>query len=335
MARRSLVRWIVPGFVSFAGSLGALLGDGGAWPAALAGILAGAVAVPFAMRGTYRHEPVAPPPPVPAEADELPRPAAADDAELASLRARLQRSESMLHAHAELLQELARAAMPGLSRLEQAARGLAGSTPSEVDRRALPGALLGEIRRLRLLVSDLLAFGEIEVADVPAVPDRCEIRELLLSLARDVDAEECVDESVPALVFCDRALLSLAVAPLLAAATHEGRRPVLRASAEPRGHGLAALRVEVEPAPGLPEATLTAMSQQDALTLALPLLRQPGGSLGLAVALRAVTRIGGRLWTGEGSVELELVLPIAGERRGGRGEVPAETEFEPAGVSAV
>jgi signal transduction histidine kinase len=252
-------------------------------------------------------------------------------AEAESAELRIERAEATARQRMRLLEEVARVAVPELESMQEALAELMHSVdPALADRRGAPGQLAARLQRLRLLLDDLLALGEIDAAGgETARPVPCDLGELARQAAGE-GAAVAVDATVPSLLVCDRA----AVVSLLGSLVEHLRRsggpaPRVELSARPERADLVTVALRVSGGPGFTEADREVISGAGTQH-ALERYGDDGGAgLRLSLAARALERLAGRLLVGaEDAVTVELLTPVGVDRRR-RGESSTAREAEP------
>lgn len=240
-------------------------------------------------------------------------------AEVEALQIRLSRLEEASRDNAWLLAEVGRIAAPLLARLETKTHEMLEQ--GRVDRRGEGGDLWRDLRKLSALMADLPSLGKVDAEGLAPRPEPTDLRKALPALGTSGEAWKVeVEDSVPPLLFCDRTLLTLALEPLAEAAGGSRTRPRLHLSAEPQDRGLFRLKIDLFPAPEFPSELNEHLNRGHAVAHPMPWLRGRENGVPLAIALRAVAHLGGRLSTGveedqTSRLRMEFVFPEAIERR--------------------
>lgn len=238
--------------------------------------------------------------------------------------AQLQRAETRARDRARLLLEVGRSMHPKLERLEKALARMTEGRSGTVDRRGLTGEMQREVGVLKVLLCDLLAFGEVESSEVPLQSIPFDLRQALR-----VACEDCpkavleMDKALPGLFLTDPALVRTVIERLLALmpSGSEGHPSRLLARADPTASDLMRVEVIFEGAGGsFPPSILEALETSDGNPPAFFGMREGEASLSLAIALRAAARLGGavrsrRSESGGVDLVLDLVLPVTIDRR--------------------
>lgn len=238
-------------------------------------------------------------------------------AELAVFERRALRAEEQVREVLRLLEAVAEGVLPRVELIESHVQELLSQSSESFDRRGPLGRVAREVASIHTRLADLAALAEIDGADVRrrAIPSN------LASLLEQA-AESCphvstsVDASVPKLLMIERTTFGHALHDLF---VHLERKGIDTCRVEARAEIAAGDLVQVEIClqcePGLEPAELELLSGAERRHSLVP--RDSGCGLSLALAARALARLGGRVEARDGgrSLLLELVLPLAAERR--------------------
>lgn len=244
----------------------------------------------------------------------------ASQSEVVALEDRLRLSEARSAEAARLLADIGHIALPELHRVAETWRAALDRNDTGLDRRGEAGAMLASMRRIETLIADVLALGEAEIPAPGHRPVPTEIATIAAAAVGE-NGRVFVDATLPRLVSCDKPTFELFVNNLVEHARRRGaKRPSIRITGIPCAGSLWAITFEFAGFPDVPHQDLALLGAANPGIALQEYGHDRGFGLTLALAARALRRLGGRVVPQSTSAEagmitVEIVVAQAIDRR--------------------
>ncbi len=229
--------------------------------------------------------------------DELEDNLSASEAARDSLERQLDDAEELALERLRLLESVAEVSLPGLESMSRSLQDMMESAGGgSTDRRRSLGPIGREIHELSVLVREFLALGRVEGHGSAPRSEMVELRkEMQRALAGHSALVFHVEDGVPSLVLSDRALLAVVFEKLARASDGAQGAVPLIVSAEMIRTGLFAVDLSYEGLPEFPASIREHFVRGELQHVPSDLVTGGRETLSLAVAGRAIARLGGQV----------------------------------------